>query len=286
MSVNVTGSTKIMGLLGHNISYSLSPLIHNYSIKALDLNYVYTPFDLSPQASLEAFLATLWDLGSPGFNVTVPYKYPIGKLVANDCHSSVNTLFRGPLGWESASTDGQGFVEGVRRLGVSFSGFKDIVFLGNGGAVLGILEFLTSFFETAPNIHVLRRNKTRDNHFRSAVPHGYPIGFYSFEPEELSKLIGNRGGETLVVQATSAPSVGDPLSEFAPAMAAFSGVFVDLTYGSFSGLLAAAEHRGIPCQDGLSMLVEQARLSQKLWWGDSLGSDALHSLLQQRGFDR
>ncbi|MCQ4344541.1 MAG: shikimate dehydrogenase, partial [Sulfolobales archaeon] len=39
-------STKLLGVLGENISYTLSPAIHNYVFERLSIDAVYLAFDL------------------------------------------------------------------------------------------------------------------------------------------------------------------------------------------------------------------------------------------------
>ncbi len=59
--------------------------------------------------------------------------------------------------------------------------------------------------------------------------------------------------------------------------------FVDLVYKNPSDLFYEAERRGLPCIDGLPMLVEQAVLSQKYWWGTSIDSDLVYDFIDKYG---
>ncbi|MEM0003614.1 MAG: shikimate dehydrogenase, partial [Thermoproteota archaeon] len=42
-------STKLFGVLGNNIQYTLSPIIHNYSFSKVGANAVYLAFDISKE---------------------------------------------------------------------------------------------------------------------------------------------------------------------------------------------------------------------------------------------
>ena len=95
---------------------------------------------------MPGFLTAFWEMGGAGFNVTVPHKELIASMIPGHNLRSVNTVFRGPDGWEATSTDGEGFGRGVERLGTPLSGFKKIVILGNGGAAMAILSWLASRF--------------------------------------------------------------------------------------------------------------------------------------------
>ena len=56
---------------------------------------------------------------------------------------------------------------------------------------------------------------------------------------------------------------------FCNAFGAFDGIFMDLVYGKPSAIFQSLKQKGKICQDGLPMLIEQARKSQELWWGEA-----------------
>ncbi|NLJ48551.1 MAG: shikimate dehydrogenase, partial [Candidatus Atribacteria bacterium] len=69
----ITAQTKLLGIIGHPIHHSLSPVFQNAALKALNLDYVYLAFDISPEKLMEAVQALrIWRLR--GINVTVPHK--------------------------------------------------------------------------------------------------------------------------------------------------------------------------------------------------------------------
>lgn len=277
----IDGKTRLLGVLGSPVSHSLSPKIHNFAISQFGLNQVYVPFDI-PVKQIKAFMDLFWDMGGQGLNITTPYKEIVANLIQDPKFGSVNTLYRGERGWMGISTDGFGFERALTRLDTPLGGFSKIVFLGNGGAVSAILEHISREFETCPEVVILRRSSRKDREMLDHLPDGFPIRLSDFNPPHLAFEIGGRGGETLLVQATSAPLFGDSLSGFADAMANFHGVFVDLIYGTPSAMLKKANLLGIPCQDGLPMLMEQARLSQERWWGKSLSYHDLNQYLTTR----
>jgi len=69
-------TTKIIGVMGHPIKHSFSPLMHNLSFELLNLDYIYLPFDVPP-TQLEDSLKGIRALGIKGFNVTLPLKEKI-----------------------------------------------------------------------------------------------------------------------------------------------------------------------------------------------------------------
>ncbi|MEH2007871.1 MAG: shikimate dehydrogenase, partial [Nostoc sp.] len=40
----ITGKTKLLGVIGHPVEHSRSPVMHNAAIAQLGLDYVYLPF--------------------------------------------------------------------------------------------------------------------------------------------------------------------------------------------------------------------------------------------------
>ena len=74
--LNVTGKTKLLGIIGHPVGHSLSPVMQNTALSACGLDYIYVPFDVEP-SRLSCAVSGLRALGISGFNVTIPHKVEI-----------------------------------------------------------------------------------------------------------------------------------------------------------------------------------------------------------------
>ena len=124
-----------LGLLGHNIAYSLSPQIHGeyYKRKGIDAEYIL--IDTPDLASVMPRLRNM-----DGFNITQPYKQAVLEYidVLHTDVSAVNTVkvVAGKL--HGYSTDGVGWLGHIKELGISLKG-KDILILGAGGAAAAIV---------------------------------------------------------------------------------------------------------------------------------------------------
>lgn len=256
-----------LGLLGRSISYSLSPWIHTAAAHALKLPYRYQLFDVEPEA-VAPFLREFWAEGGVGLNITQPYKRVVAKLVQSPA-PAINTLYRSPrhVAWQSLSTDGEGFLCALDRVGGA-SAFSHWVFLGNGGAVSSILD-ATRQLSTLPQISLLRRDSKKDCELARVYP---GVRFLPFSPAALQEILAM--GPCLLVQASTASD--ETWSPFFLILSEFSGCYMDLAYGArCSPLFQVLQDQRQPCEDGLAMLVEQARFAQKIWWDLAPSREAL-----------
>lgn len=49
--MEITGKTKLTGLIGTPVAHSVSPQMHNEAFRQLNLDYVYLAFDLAEHRS-------------------------------------------------------------------------------------------------------------------------------------------------------------------------------------------------------------------------------------------
>lgn len=137
--VEVTGSTRVVGLLGWPVERSLSPRMHNAAFAALELDWAYVPLPTPPER-LEEAVRGLVALGFAGANVTAPHKLAVATFCETDA-LSVNTL---------VVRDGR--VEGWTTDAAVLAGrvAESPVVIGDGGAA-------TSFLQALPHARVFSR---------------------------------------------------------------------------------------------------------------------------------
>ena len=234
---------KIYGLLGRKLGHSWSPPIH----RALGCES-YRLIELEPE-ELADFLRRE-DIG--GLNVTIPYKrdvMPCCDVIdeAALAIGSVNTIVRRADGKLHAyNTDAAGFCYMARRAGIGFAGKKAVI-LGSGGASLtaqamsrklGAREVVVISRSGPDNYENLDRHADAD-----IVVNTTPVGMYP-----------NTGAAA--VDLTRFPNC--------------TGV-LDLIYNPRrTSLLLQAEALGIPCSDGLPMLVAQATAAEEHFFGKAI----------------
>ena len=130
----ISERTKVYGIVGRDVSRSLSPQMHNRAFAACGLDAVYLPLQTD---SLESLLGARRTLGLAGLSVTRPYKMEIvPHLQSVDEEAalagSVNTVVVEGDRLRGFSTDGIGVV-GPLEQHLPLEGASVLV-LGAGGA--------------------------------------------------------------------------------------------------------------------------------------------------------
>ncbi len=265
--MQITGKTKLLGVIGDPIAHSLSPVMHNAAIAHLGLDYIYLPFQIKPEdlpAAIEGFRA----INLQGFNVTIPHKQAIMPLLAEISPTArlvgaVNTVYQTPQGWAGTNTDVQGFIAPLKNLR-DWRGTQ-VLILGYGGAARAVVVGCQQL--GCQKIHVVGRNpeKLRDFHQSWA---DFP-GLVSIHPwEYLASLLPQAD---LMVNTT--PIGTTPINTSPVELAAMKGlksgaIAYDLIYNPAKTLfLQQAEQQGAIILNGLEMLVHQGAAALEIWIG-------------------
>jgi shikimate dehydrogenase len=127
----ISGTTKLVGLLGWPVDHSLSPQMQNAAFAALGLDWAYVPLPTPPEGLADA-VRGLVALGFMGANVTTPHKLTVAELCQADAPSVNTLLVRG------------GHVEGTSTDTVVLAGLESesAVIIGDGGAATAFLHAL------------------------------------------------------------------------------------------------------------------------------------------------
>ena len=127
----ITGTTRLVGILGWPVEHSLSPRMHNAAFAELGLDWAYVPLPTPPERLAQA-VEGLAALGFVGANVTAPHKLAAARICGAE-EPSVNTLLVRDGRVEARSTDAA-ILEGLPT--------EHPVVLGDGGAATAFLEAL------------------------------------------------------------------------------------------------------------------------------------------------
>src|SRR5580765_6611343 len=89
--MGISGTTRVVALLGHPVAHSLSPRMQNAAFAACELDWVYVALDV-PADRLADAVRGLAAAGFVGANVTAPHKLAAAALCDEADAESVNTL--------------------------------------------------------------------------------------------------------------------------------------------------------------------------------------------------
>ncbi len=154
---------KIFGILGSNISYSLSPQIFRILFDKYNLSHGYFTFDHASR-DLPGFIESVRTLGVSAFSVTVPHKCDIMQHLdslhrsAVGCRS-VNLVVNRNGRLTGHNTDIVGIQKVFADAGVVSFSDLNILIVGAGGTARTALRFFLS--KRAKDITIINRGRKR-----------------------------------------------------------------------------------------------------------------------------
>jgi shikimate dehydrogenase len=266
----ITGKTKLLGVIGHPVEHSLSPVMHNAALAKLGLDYVYLPFPISPE-NLATAIAGFASIGIVGFSITIPHKQTILPLLSTispiaQVIGAVNTVTREGDTWVGTNTDVEGFIAPLQTTYHQDWSQKKAVILGNGGAARAVVAGCIQL--GLAEIHVVGRNWQKLQAFRQSWQNSpFADQFQIHEWTELPNLLHQAN---LLVNTTPIgmyPHINDsPLSSQEISYLPQEAIVYDLIYiPKPSKFLHLAETQGAIIIDGLEMLVQQGAAALKIW---------------------
>lgn len=244
--------TDKYAVIGHPISHSKSPLIHQAFAAQTQQDLSYQAIE----APLDGFKTTIERLvqeGYKGCNVTVPFKFEAFQLCKQltgraQAAQAVNTLFFRDGQVLGDNTDGAGLLADIEQNLACKLLFKKVLLMGAGGAAHGVIWQL---FNAGATITVANRTLEKAQQMVSEfAPYG-TVFASSYEA-----LAGKKFD--VVVNATSS-SLTDELPPLPDGLFAPNALAYDMMYGKQTPFLKFAAAQGAArLADGLGMLVEQA----------------------------
>lgn len=235
------------GLLGRKLGHSYSPQIHN----ALG-DYPYKLFEVEPE-HLEMFLQSA---DFTGLNVTIPYKKAVLPYCATLSKTAqrlgaVNTLVRKKDGTLIGhNTDYFGFASMLQRSNLDVQN-KKVLVLGSGGASNTAVAVLQ---ELGANVIVISRSG--ENNYDNLHLHGDTSVIVNATPVGMYPHVG-----VSPIELNLFPKL--------------EGV-LDLIYNpARTKLLLDAEAKGLITENGLWMLVAQAKESAEWFIGSKISNNRI-----------
>lgn len=251
-------------LVGHPVSHSRSPLIHQLFAQQTGENLTYELIDASPD-EFETAVLGFGAAGGLGMNVTVPHKEAAFALCQTHgeqakAAGAVNTISFNNAGRHGDNTDGTGFLQDLVGNHERELTAKRVLMLGAGGAARGILQPILA--EDPAALVIANRTIAR----AEALFHdlGSPPGLAICRFDELEDM----DQFDIVINATSAGLKGEQ-PPFPETLVNRDTFCYDLAYSlKPTPFVAWANANGAGhAVQGWGMLVEQAAESFKIWRG-------------------
>lgn len=246
---------ELFGIVGHPVAHSLSPRLHNLGYRVHNLPFAYVPFEAPSFADFWLEVGEsgrLEFLGFPlgGLSVTAPHKQTAAAIAGAlspvaDRLNSVNTLVRRGEVWEGQTTDHDGVLEPLRRLGVSLHGAAAAV-VGAGGA--GRVACWALRREGA-RVTLVSRNAETGAATAEDLGVGY-VALPEFRPREFA----------VIVHATPLGRDRGDVSPIDIAALDEEATLLDLVYlpDAPTAMVREARARGLAAIDGREVLLAQA----------------------------
>ena len=246
-------------VIGHPISHSKSPLIHQFWLDRLGIVARYQATDIEPEQLSNYFAERRDDPEWRGCNITIPHKIAALEFVADpgevrNSIGAINVAFRDEAGvLTGTNSDAGGFYGPISD--ISLVGETAVV-IGSGGASRAVLFALAQ--ADIGEVVILARNSLRA---AGLLAHFGLKGSVLPMDARLPKAallvnaspLGMKGQEPLMLDLSPLPD---------------DSLVYDLVYAPIeTPLLKTARARQLETVDGLEMLVGQAAIAFELFFG-------------------
>ncbi|MBO5151904.1 MAG: shikimate dehydrogenase [Methanobrevibacter sp.] len=274
--MEIKGSTNVVGLIGHPVEHSFSPPMHNAAFNKLNMDYVYTAFDVNPN-DLKTAIVGADALNIKGFNVTIPHKIEVMKYL-NEIDEvakligAVNTIdFKNLKGY---NTDGIGAIKAIGE--VTNVKNKNVVIAGAGGASRAISFYLAKY--GVDQLTILNRNVEKAQKLANDVLDSELID--NVESDSINNM--NLSDADILINTTPVgmhPNVDDVPIALAGDMHDNLVVFDAVYNPNETGLLKQAIEAGAKPVYGIKMLLYQGAESFEIWTGKKAPIDVMQEAL-------
>ncbi len=267
---NISGKTRLCGLIGDPVEHTMSPVMHNAAFNKMGLDYLYVPFRVKKE-ELGKAVEGMKALNIKGLNVTIPHKVTIIPFLDKldrlaERIGAVNTIVNNDGILTGYNTDATGFLQALLEKGIELKG-KNVVILGAGGASRAV-----SFALAEKGAHLVILNRLLELDWAEELADRISRIFErEVKALELNteNLISALREANILVNATSVgmtPNIDD--ISVTPELLKPNLIVFDIVYNPIkTRLLREAEAAGAKTISGLDMLVWQGALAFEKWTG-------------------
>lgn len=286
----INGKTKITGIIGYPLTYTLSPVMHNRAFDVCNLNFRYLPFVVEKERLGHA-ADGIRALQIRGVNVTMPHKETVMQFLDElspqaELIGAVNTIVNENGYLIGHNTDGAGFLRSLEDESYNPRD-KSVIVLGTGGAAKAVAVALAQ--AGIKNITIVGRSIEKAEAIKSVLLRSFKeisVRTLTFSDNLADTfLIGE-----LVVNATpigmdeNGDSLPVPLELINATHFVYDLIYVPLE----TVLIKEARNKGARVANGLGMLLYQAAIAYELWTGTSAPVQEMSQalILELEGGDR
>ena len=291
---------KFVYLIGNPVEHSISPHMHNAAFKALGMDeWEYKAIKVEKE-DLNSKIEEFKDLKIEGFNVTVPHKEEVIKLVdvpnkdvdgrenLAKLLGAVNTVRNNNGKFIGYNTDCEGFFDSLNYDGKFDAKDKKAVVLGAGGAARAVAGAL--YYKGLSEVKIYDVDYSKAKKFVDSLIEAFKVRILIDQNFKISVINNDKDlnnqiqDSSLLVNATP---VGmwpdDDISPIKDENVLHNGLFVyDLVYNPVeTKLLKLARSKGAKGITGLGMLVRQGAASFKLFTGHDAPVDVMMKAAQK-----
>ncbi len=256
--------TDRYAVFGNPIKHSKSPQIHTEFAAQTTQDLTYDAIAVE-EGGFPAAVDNFLQATGKGLNITIPFKQEAWQLAEvrserAELAGAVNTLYRNADGQLCGdNTDGIGMVRDIVENNGGAIKDKDVLILGAGGAVRGVLQPVLA--QKPRRLVIANRTASKAEELAQLVSHLGEVegcGFDALAGEQFDLVIN---GTAASLQGEVPPLPDDLLKQ--------NAWCYDMMYGAepTAFCLWADAHGAVQSIDGLGMLVEQAAESFTLWRG-------------------
>ncbi|HEX29365.1 TPA: shikimate dehydrogenase [Candidatus Poribacteria bacterium] len=266
----ITGKTKIVGVIGDPVEHSRSPQMHNAAFEALNLDFVYVPFRV-PRGEVRDAIEGLKSLGVIGINVTIPHKREVLALadqVSEEAKliGAANTLTFRHGRILADNTDGRGFIKALKAMGAGDLKGRKALVLGAGGTARAICVALAR--EKVGEVTVANRTIEKAEELVNLISESFDEVEVKSIPLKGERLAEEIASSDLLVNTTSVGMKPDDPMLIRPEWMHPGLMVYDVIYTPpETKLIMAAKGKGLRCSGGIDMLVFQGAISFRIWTG-------------------
>lgn len=258
-----------LGIIGHPIGHTLSPIMHQTVASSLGIDLSYKAYDVAPD-KLEHFIDQLRNGVIDGLNVTIPHKVAVMELLdelSSDALAigAVNTIVNNNGKLTGHNSDAYGLIQAIKaNAGLEIKGRKVVVY-GAGGAARAICWGVCD--QGCAELVIANRSVSKATEISDRLTKLYP----NVEATELgsNKLVDSIKTADIIINTSSIGMEG-VAQTLPPGVESISygQLVVDIVYRPLdTPLLKMARARGAKTLDGLWMLIYQGAMSFEIWTG-------------------